>query len=383
MKKLLVFLWALLAASASVNAQGLTATLQQGDNMTPFYGPDAFVEAYNAAQKGAIITLSAGVFNTVDSITKQVTIIGNGCATTNRTRILSKNGTCLIINANNVTIEGVSFMYDVYIRKVSDTHLRKCYLYELNATHTHKNTVIDQCRVKYNRTLAKGENICFKNCILSYLYSGESTTYDFGKLNTISNPAYFSNCLIYHYFDKWCTESGSYWREYHVPYGVFKNCILGQRDYDYKKTSGSWVANSNYWQGFYLGILRKSSNEYYNNVFFLYPYQATAYVETGDEVYDELKTMEMNNTLVESQTVQGNTTSTWAALFKDGEDVNWWEVLKDDIPFTGDDGTVVGPYGGTGFSINPSIPRIVESKIDSNTDADGQLNVRIKVEVNP
>lgn len=168
-----------------------------------------------------------------------------------------------------------------------------------------------------------------------------------------------------------------------MPYGVFKNCILGQRDYDYTTTYGSYVANSNYWQGFYLGILRKSSNEYYNNVFFLYPYQATASSTYSDEVYDELKTMEMNNTLVESQTVQGNTTSTWAALFKDGEDVNWWEVLKDDIPFTGDDGTVVGPYGGTGFSINPSIPRIVESKIDSNTDADGQLNVRIKVEVNP
>lgn len=34
--------------SASVFADGLTSTLQQGDKMTPFYGDDAFKQAYEA-----------------------------------------------------------------------------------------------------------------------------------------------------------------------------------------------------------------------------------------------------------------------------------------------------------------------------------------------
>ena len=136
MKKLLVFLWALFTVSASVNAQGLTATLQQGGTMTPFYGPDAFVQAYNAAQKGAIITLSAGVFNTVDSIMKEVTIIGNGYRE-NKTVIKERNfeaygkkSISLIIRADNVKLEGLD-MKCVEIRSSNHLTIRHCYIYNL------------------------------------------------------------------------------------------------------------------------------------------------------------------------------------------------------------------------------------------------------------
>ena len=59
-------------------ADGLTATLQQGEKMTPFYGVDAFYQAYQAADSGAVITLSAGTFTRVDTIKKSLTIIGSG-----------------------------------------------------------------------------------------------------------------------------------------------------------------------------------------------------------------------------------------------------------------------------------------------------------------
>jgi hypothetical protein len=45
----------------------------------------------------------------------------------------------------------------------------------------------------------------------------------------------------------------------------------------------------------------------------------------------------------------------------------------------GDDGTVVGPYGGTGFSQYPAIPRIISKDIDGKTDEDGKINVKIEV----
>ena len=46
---------------------------------------------------------------------------------------------------------------------------------------------------------------------------------------------------------------------------------------------------------------------------------------------------------------------------------------------TGDDGTPVGITGGSGFSPYPSIPRITSKQIDSKTDSEGKLNVKITV----
>ena len=48
-------------------------------------------------------------------------------------------------------------------------------------------------------------------------------------------------------------------------------------------------------------------------------------------------------------------------------------------PGYGQDGTLRGLQGGTGFSSYPSIPRVTSKTIDSNTDADGKLNVKITV----
>ena len=77
MKKTILLLVAIALTSAKMMAEGLTATLQQGETMTAFYGVNAFVDAYNAAEDGAVITLSEGKFNDVSSIEKSITVIGN------------------------------------------------------------------------------------------------------------------------------------------------------------------------------------------------------------------------------------------------------------------------------------------------------------------
>ncbi len=65
MKKSL-FLFAAICCMALTYAQAPIAMLQHGTNLTPFYGNDALINAYNAAQDEDIITLSPGVFNACD-----------------------------------------------------------------------------------------------------------------------------------------------------------------------------------------------------------------------------------------------------------------------------------------------------------------------------
>ena len=146
MKKLLTMFVALFSMSASVFADGLTATLQQGDVMTPFYGVNAFQEAYAAAENGAVITLSSGKFNDVATISKQITVIGAFAfdATSSETTIL---GSTTVAN-HNVKIEGVYFSGTVTLgtsslTSITNCTLKRCWIEtKLYGGYKHENTLI-------------------------------------------------------------------------------------------------------------------------------------------------------------------------------------------------------------------------------------------------
>lgn len=347
----------LMVASVCSYAQGLTATLQQGGKMTPYYGVDAFKEAYAAASNGAVITLSAGTFNTVDRITKQITVIGNGAIGNNKTILQQYNHSTegwvqLIINANNVTIEGISKKFSddrIIISGVSNTKIRYCDIAEIKATSTHTNTIIDQCRIAKENALYYGKNYSFKNTIVDYFLIN----------NTSSNMAYFTNCLLrrYRYYNKTSSSTTNYLYDI---YAVFKNCLIGSYYYDYTKTNET---SSNYSGGHYLVVDAPSSSEFYNNVFF----------------YDS-----SNNLTLKSIPTGFNCTGNIIAIYNDlfNTSNQFYEEGYIKTTLTGDDGKQVGPYGGSGFSMIPSIPRITESTIDSYTNAEGKINVKIKVENN-
>lgn len=364
MKKAILFLVALFTMSASVFAQGQTATLQQGDKMTPFYGPDAFVQAYNAAQKGAVITLSAGSFNTVDSITKQVTIIGNGYRDDKTVlKTLDPGSVSLrVYEANNVKLEGLD-LGNVVIRNTNHLTIRRCRIDGVNRLATVwfeeykvKNTIVDQCIIGYFNS-SRAENCCIKNSIVSAFPE---------DLNFPATNLLICNCLFAMKNIENVNNS--------LPHAVYKNCLIGtvfldneNEIYDYSMESG---------------------REFYNNVFFGGFFHWKAELDRGIDSFvisyslnenTRWTTPELNWT--ESLTCKGNTAVSYGAVFGESDDEN--PLLAPIITtIQGDDGTVVGPYGGTGFSINPGIPRIVESKIDSYTDAEGKLNVKVKVEVN-
>ena len=82
MKKNLLSMIALVC-TMSAHAQlsdGVSATLQTGENTTIFYGFDAFKDAITAAPSNAVsvITLSPGAFNNPGTISKSVKIYGAG-----------------------------------------------------------------------------------------------------------------------------------------------------------------------------------------------------------------------------------------------------------------------------------------------------------------
>lgn len=346
----------LVMMSANVFADGLTATLQQGDKMTPFYGVDAFKDAYAAASDGAVITLSAGSFNVLSGkVEKSVKIVGNfalNASSVERT-ILSS----LTVSADNVTIDGVYFSGNLTLGNISDCKISHSWvngaLTYTSGTDWHINTVVDQCVIKSDKAIKQGKNYTIKN----------STINQFTEFNTSSNIAYISNCVIYTFVYNHSSPS-SEGETYtpNIPFAIYKNNILGVDVTDYI-FSGS---GSSY---HYYNIYFNGPSEFYSNIFPIshYKYGTSSYYVAGTST-----TINFNA----GCTNVGNITTDWSKCLTSGQ---YPSTPKD--PGNGQDGTLRGPQGGTGFSLYPNIPRITSSTIDSSTDDEGKLNVSIKVEI--
>lgn len=330
MKQKLILLIAFILMSVNAFADGLTATLQQGDQMTPFYGVDAFKNAYNAADSGAVITLSAGYFNDLgrDHVRKSIKIVGN-YGLNKDSLDCTIVGSSLVIDANDVSVDGV-YVNRIYLNNISNfkvVHSRFSIIY-WDEEAEHINTFIDQCVVESDRAIAQGINYSITN----------STIGHFDKSNTKSNIAYIANCYIYDWY-----ERGRY--NCYQPYAIYKNNILG-------------IDNGNYTTNNSLSV--DSPNEFYNNVFLRLgrnDYIVSVHFSEG--------CINIDNEYSGSKPVS----------------VEYQYPNKDASFGNGQDGTPIGITGGTGFSDYPNIPRIIESNIDSKTDEEGKLNVIIKVSV--
>lgn len=340
MKKTILLLVAIALTSAKMMAEGLTATLQQGEAMTAFYGVNAFVDAYNAAEDGAVITLSEGKFNDVSSIEKSITVIGNMAFDVEgyEKTYLANDGD-VTINADNVTLEGIywSNYYSLILGNISNCHIRRCRIgnclfYKSNTVHT--NTLIDQCVICCEAAMSTSRNYCLKNSTIKY----------FGNSSSSEHIAYITNCYIC-YFAKY---NSTYYR----PYAIYKNCVLGM-DNNNSSTSG--------------GINLYSPSEFYNNYF----YRTTQVSYGTNYTYKEY----FNNSCLNN----GNTNSGDKSVYISDSDNFNGKYKIDSFGMLGDDGTPIGITGGSGFSPYPSIPRITSKQIDSKTDSEGKLNVKITV----
>lgn len=351
MKKTFLILVTLVMMSVNVFADGLTATLQQGDKMTPFYGVDAFKNAYAAADSGAVITLSAGTFNIISgSIEKPMKIVGNFGLSTNSVErtILSS----LTVAADKVTIDGIYFSGSVTLGNISDCKISHSWIegtlkYASTETY-HTNTIVDQCVIKTETAIKQSRNYIIKN----------STINNFTEFNNSSNIAYISNCVIYTFvYNHSASTNGGAVITPSIPTAIYKNNVLGVDVSDYKYSSV-----------YFYTIYFSSPCEFYSNIFPINRYNPDT----------SFWTTTSNSSINYSAgcTNIGNTTTTWSSCLTSSQ---YPSTPKS--PGNGQDGTLRGPQGGTSFSLYPNIPRITSSTIDSSTDNDGKLNVTIKVSV--
>ncbi len=347
----------LVLVSANVFADGLTATLQQGERMTPFYGVDAFKQAYAAADSGAVITLSAGTFNEVDTIAKSIKVIGSYAfdVSSQETTILAS----AIITANKVTIDGIYFSGSVTLGNIEDCKIVHSWIENTLAYSStsawHTNTIVDQCVINTETAIKQGRNYTIKN----------STINKFGAYNTSANIAYITNCVIYdfvYYHTMPSNSDAGSAINPTIPVAIYKNNVLGI-DVSCYYYSSSLSKNYYYYRVYFV-----SPSEFYYNIYAMTYYNINAgvsyyYTFDGSNVYYESGCQNAGNTKNARSSVVSGT--------------QYPAVLTN--PGYGQDGTLRGPQGGTGFSSYPSIPRITSKTIDSNTDADGKLNVKITV----
>ncbi len=315
--------------SSILLADGLTATLQQGDQMTPFYGVDAFKEAYQAADSGAVITLSIGTFNVIDTINKSLTIIGASAMQSNNQ--YNTYLTSLTIAADNVTIEGVK-IGTVHLGNIKDCYIKRSFISDLQASLDHTNTIVEQSYVVSEYAIARGINYCICNSFIG----------GFCARNTSKNMAYIINCFITNF-----NASDKY-----QPYAIYRKNII-----QFIRESGS-----SYYKGYRINLY--SPSEYYDNAFltirFYYSgsYHYHSYSETSGLVF-------VDN--YDYMSVDGATEGTPSTRVP-----NYTTYLAKDKTYR-------GPAGGIGVSDYPAIPRIVNKTIDSNTDSEGKLNISITV----
>lgn len=213
MKKSIILAFALVISVATFAQQ--LATLNHNDSITVYYGMNALQQAHSAAVNGDIITLSPGIFNSVD-ITKAVTIRGAGAwadTNGNSNTILYNSFTLNIPNnsQHHLTLEGLYFMNTVTYNTVYNPQFIKCHFtnfarYMNNGSM--QDAIVTNCIIEHysndgsanNGWAAQGTQ--FYNCVL--LDGGNAGPDSFVNCIVNQNPQtawiterLFQNCILY------------------------------------------------------------------------------------------------------------------------------------------------------------------------------------------
>lgn len=319
-------LFAALICSVSAMAQDIQlVTLQHGENMTAYYGADAFKSAMEASAAGDLITLSSGTFNAT-TINKAVTIQGAGYIqdadnNKNRTRIYGNFNVELPTDAVGLTIEGVFSDNELkVVSSATQLTIKRCHFQSISFSGQSKNCAVQQCRVGDFYPDAHSQNLLVQNSAVNSIYG-----------NSDDAVLLFENCVI-------PFNGGSRSNAPYNPVVTYKNCIIAN-----PSSNPKCIA--------------------YNNLWFR-------------GAGDDLKTIVgQNNIKINSMSdvIEG--------------DVTWHEPgelkLKEDAAtkYLGTDGTQVGIYGGTnGFTDVPSNPQVTSKTIAPQSDTNGKLSVKITVE---
>ena len=332
MKKIVLLIFAL-CYTVVAYAQGtdqVSAILQHGDTETIFIGNTGLEKAYSAAVDGDVIILSQGIFNSINNISKVLTIYGAGFednAETN-TATTTINGTVKLGDGSDTEFDGI--------------HIEGVKInggFGLNSQL--KNVTIQRCSIVNNIEFNHNtENVTFRQCYMLGDILGQYKH---------ANGLLISNCYVSKNINNFSVNSfvhidhsymGNMYSRVYREYAQFlwTNSIINKLSGDLPSGYAAIVKNCIFF-----------ADNYYNDVNLENCYRL----------------------------------SSIADIFADGENADYSPTrtfeLKDPETYVGTDGTPIGLSGGAGWNKVPSNPYV--SKV--NTTLSGtQLNVTYEVGVN-
>ena len=325
MKRIIFAICTILCANVLM-AQEQLAALKHNDSISVYYGASAFVQAYNAAAHGDIITLSDGIFTAPSVVRKGITVRGNGAVADTARRST-----------------GTYFMESFDVYNLGDSlhfEAEGIYFYDFQAVSSY-DTKLTRCYVNF---LSHSPGLQAMNCIIRGYNDGATL-----NSPTVHNNTYI-NCVLK------CAASSS---PASLPSrAICNNCIIiGTKGY------------GNYYQ--------------YNNCVVIKYGNSTDTILNGAVNYSVL----IGFTGSDSPASSGNVVMSFGDVFEnwDGETLSTdleTYVLKSSVSdsIQGLDGTEVGIFGDfMPFEWRPSYSIIKRFNVANRTTADGKLSVDIEV----
>ena len=332
MKKFVLLIFALCytVVAYSQGTDQVSAILQHGDTETIFIGNTGLAQAYEAAVDGDVIILSQGIFNTINNISKVLTIYGAGFednAETN-TATTTINGTVRLGDGSDTEFDGI--------------HIEGVKInggFGLNSQL--KNVTIQRCSIVNNIEFNHNtENVTFRQCYMLGDILGQYKH---------ANGLLISNCYVSKNINNFSVNSfvhidhsymGNMYSRVYREYAQFlwTNSIINNLSGDLPSGYAAIVKNCIFF-----------ADNYYNDVNLENCYRL-------DSIAD---------------------------IFADSENGDYTPTrtfeLKDPTTYVGTDGTPIGLSGGAGWNKVPSNPYV--SKVNA-TLSGTQLNVTYEAGVN-
>lgn len=365
MKRFTIFITLLVLSVMQMAAQDTsikgTITLSHQGKTTDF-AYNKMTNAMDAAVDGDTIFLSPGYFEGDFIIDKKVAFIGSGADTdngwSNCTSYSSNNSNKIIIKLPENTklstrlFEGIyfgdiSFKYQTSIENIVFKKCRVCG-YNLSIDAVIKSILFDRCDIYGENYFTNNvKKAISRNCQISRFNIWSSYGND-------ENNWQFINCTIDPSSYGRSDENGNYYSFCPIYYGSFTNCII-DNDENY---------NENRNAGYYLydpSDTETKSSASFTNCLFYKPLE-------GREIFN-------------GATVQ-NDMYFDASNLNDHQNNSIWSFSKEELlenNFLGNDGTVVGCYGGKNpYFLKQNLTTITSSKVHFDKDKK-QIQIKLKV----
>lgn len=341
MRYFVILCFLLIGSTICGHAQVQTATLQHGEETTIFYGYRSFADAYEESTDGDVITLSSGNFDSVGEVAKSVSIVGNYAFSANDS-VTSINR--LTISGKNVRISGIRIPDNLRMNLSENLKVRRCYIENLVADTTHISTLIEDCAINNDFSLPAGVHESYRRTEIFRHHWG----------NTPDNMAVFEYCTILNpvteQVDITYNKGVKHWHNQLASYGTYNNCAI----YWSMMEPGQSLAQAS--------LYFNQQSDYHDVMLFGGLYGTVSFVIRDGTIANHIM-----------------------GKFMDGDEAG---AIKNNFPGFFADEIVIPELNGTEYKAPvgchehkswPAIPRIIESKVDRETDADGNLNIFIKL----